>query len=147
MRMETVSDSSSPIVADPARSATAENSDVNQSLLSYSSLSGNDVVNQENEDLGDIKDCMLDMRTGRVCYAVLAFGGFLGMGEKLFAVPWTALSLDRENKRFVLNVTKDRLKEAPGFDKDAWPNMADPAWAESIHSYYGTRSDRDGPTV
>lgn len=147
MRMETVSDSSSPIVSDPARSATAEHSDVNQSLLSYSSLSGNDVVNQENEDLGDIKDCMLDMRTGRVCYAVLAFGGFLGMGEKLFAVPWSALSLDRENKRFVLNVTKDRLKEAPGFDKDAWPNMADPAWAESIHSYYGTTDDRDGPTA
>jgi sporulation protein YlmC with PRC-barrel domain len=88
-------------------------------------LVGNDVYNQKNEDLGDIKEIMLDMRSGKVGYAVLSFGGFLGMGEKLFAVPWNALTLDTKNKRFVLNVEKDRLKDAPGFDKDKWPNMAD----------------------
>jgi len=73
-----------------------------------------------------------------VSYAVLSFGGFLGMGEKLFAVPWNALTLDTKNKRFVLNVEKERLKQAPGFDTDKWPNMADQAWAKEIHSYYGT---------
>ena len=60
------------------------------------------------------------------------------MGEKLFAVPWNALKLDTENKRFVLNVERERLRDAPGFDKEHWPNMADQAWASKIHEYYGT---------
>jgi sporulation protein YlmC with PRC-barrel domain len=106
-------------------------------LMGANTLIGNDVYNHKDEDLGDIKEIMLDMRNGRVSYAVLSFGGFLGMGEKLFAVPWNALTLDTKNKRFVLNVEKDRLKQAPGFDKDKWPNMADQAWAKEIHSYYG----------
>ena len=107
-------------------------------FMSSSSLVGNDVYNLQDEDLGDVKDFMLDMRTGKVAYAVLSFGGFLGMGEKLFAVPWSALTLDTENKRFTLNVTKDRLEGAPGFDKDNWPDMANPVWADGIHTYYGT---------
>jgi sporulation protein YlmC with PRC-barrel domain len=106
-------------------------------LMGADTLMGNDVYNHKDEDLGDIKEIMLDMRTGRVSYAVLSFGGFLGMGEKLFAVPWNALTLDTKNQRFVLNVEKERLKQAPGFDKDKWPNMADQAWAKEIYSYYG----------
>lgn len=108
-------------------------------LMGANTLIGNDVYNQKDENLGDIKEIMLEVRSGRVSYAVLSFGGFLGMGEKLFAVPWTALTLDTVNKRFVLNVEKDRLKSAPGFDKDKWPNMADSSWAKSIHDYYGTK--------
>lgn len=107
-------------------------------FMSTSSLTGDEVYNLQDEDLGDVKDFMLDMRTGKVAYAVLSFGGFLGMGEKLFAVPWAALTLDTENERFTLNVTKERLESAPGFDKDNWPDMADPVWADGIHSYYGT---------
>ncbi|MHB8565071.1 MAG: PRC-barrel domain-containing protein, partial [Acidiferrobacteraceae bacterium] len=79
--------------------------------------------------------------------AVLSFGSFLGMGEKLFAVPWSALTLDTKNKRFVLNVEKDRLKQASGFDKNQWPNMADQSWAKAIHSYYGTKPYSDEPRV
>ena len=63
-------------------------------LMGADTLNGNDVYNEKDEDLGDIKEIMLDMTTGRVSYAVLSFGGFLGMGEKLFAVPWNALKLD-----------------------------------------------------
>ncbi len=107
-------------------------------MMGADTLVGNDVYNHKGEDLGDIKEIMLDMRSGNVGYAVLSFGGFLGVGEKLFAVPWRALVLDTENKRFVLNVEKDRLKDAPGFDKDHWPNMADQGWAREIHTYYGT---------
>lgn len=107
-------------------------------LMGAETLVGNDVCNPNGEDLGDIKEIMLDMSNGKVGYAVLSFGSFLGMGEKLFAVPWDALTLDTEQKRFVLNVEKDRLKDAPGFDKDKWPNMADPAWVNDIHAYYGT---------
>jgi len=114
------------------------------SLMGADTLIGDGVVNAAEEDLGDIKEIMLDMQTGQVAYAVLAFGGFLGMGEKLFAVPWQALHLDTVNKRFVLNVDKDRLKGAPGFDKDSWPDMSDLNWASGIHSFYGTEAGRSG---
>jgi sporulation protein YlmC with PRC-barrel domain len=107
-------------------------------LMSAGSLSSNDVYNRQGEELGKVKDFMLDMANGRVRYAVLSFGGFLGMGEKLFAVPWDALMLDTVHKRFELNVDKQRLDTAPGFDKDHWPNMADQTWANEVHAYYGT---------
>ena len=107
-------------------------------LMGANTLIGDDVYNHLDEDLGDIKEIMLDMDSGEVAYAVLSFGGFLGMGEKLFAVPWQALTLDTENKRFVLNIDKDRLEDAPGFDPNDWPDMADETWANEIHSYYGT---------
>jgi hypothetical protein len=108
-------------------------------LMGADTLIGNDVVNNQEEDLGDIKEIMLDMRNGRVCYAVLSFGGFLGIGEKLFAVPWQALHLDTVNKRFMLNVDKQRLKSAPGFDPDQWPDMTDANWISQVHSFYGTQ--------
>lgn len=108
-----------------------------RTVLSASTLSGDDVYNAKGEKLGSIKDIMLDVRDGKVCYAVVSFGGFLGMGEKLFAVPWRSMSVDTEEHRFVFDVAPERLKNAPGFDKDNWPNMADPAWAKSIHTYYG----------
>src|SRR5512133_502571 len=101
-------------------------------FMSASSLMGDDVYNLQDEDLGDVKEFMLDMRTGKVAYAVLSYGGFLGMGEKLFAVPWEALTLDTENKRLTLDVSKDRLETAPGFDVDNWPDMADQEWAHGI---------------
>ena len=108
-------------------------------LMGAYTLIGNDVYNLEDEDLGDIKEIMLDMDSGEVSYAVLSFGGFLGIADKLFAVPWSALKLDTANKRFTLDVDKEKLESAPGFDKDNWPDMADPTWQETIHSYYGTR--------
>ena len=117
------------------------------SLMGADTLIGNDVYNTQEQDLGDIKEIMLDMRTGRVSYAVLSFGGFLGMGTKLFAVPWDALKLDTANKRFVLDVSNDRLESAPGFDEDAWPNMADNSWAEGIHTFYGTKPYADQPRL
>src|SRR5689334_8029959 len=113
-------------------------------LMGADTLLGDGVVNGANEDLGDIKEIMLDMNTGQVAYAVLAFGGFLGLGEKLFAVPWQALHLDTVNKRFVLDVDKERLKLAPGFDKHAWPDMDDIQWANEVHAFYGTDPQRGG---
>ena len=93
-------------------------------LMGADTLIGNDVRNADGDELGEIKEIMLDVRSGRVAYAVLSFGGFLGMGERLFAVPWSALTLDPMNRRFVLNVDPERLKGAPGFDSDNWPDMA-----------------------
>ena len=68
---------------------------------------------------------------------------FSGLGDKLFAVPWKALTLDTANKRFTLNVPKDTLKDAPGFNKDNWPSMADKAWATGVHRFYGTPYEAD----
>jgi sporulation protein YlmC with PRC-barrel domain len=107
-------------------------------IMGADTLIGDSVVNGAEESLGDIKEIMLDMHTGQVAYAVLSFGGFLGIGEKLFAVPWGALHLDTVNERFVLNVDKARLKNAPGFDPGAWPDMSDTNWAKQIHTFYGT---------
>jgi sporulation protein YlmC with PRC-barrel domain len=115
-------------------------------LMGADTLLGEDVVNADNDKLGDIKEIMLDMHTGQVAYAVLSFHGFLGIGEKLFAVPWQALHLDTVGKRFILNVDKERLKEAPGFNKDSWPDMADMQWAKQVHTFYGTDPNRaDAP--
>ncbi|QJE01030.1 PRC-barrel domain containing protein [Massilia forsythiae] len=114
------------------------------SLMGADTLLGERVVNAYEVELGEIKEIMLDMQTGQVAYAVLSFGGFLGVGEKLFAVPWQALRLDTVQKRFILNVDKDRLKTAPGFNKDAWPDMADMQWANQVHSFYGTDPGRPG---
>jgi sporulation protein YlmC with PRC-barrel domain len=107
-------------------------------LMGADTLLGNDVYNKDAEDLGDIKEFMIDMATGKIAYAVLSYGGVMGMGDKLFAVPWGALALDTENKRFTLNVLKDSLKDAPGFDKNRWPSMSDKTWASGVHRFYGT---------
>lgn len=105
-------------------------------LMGAQTLIGDAVFNDEGDDLGDILEIMLDMRTGKVAYAVLSFGGFLGLGDKLFAVPWHALKLDTVRKAFVLNVTKSQLSNAPGFEKEAWPDMTDIAWVEKTHMFY-----------
>ncbi len=107
-------------------------------LMGAHTLHGNDVVNRRGESLGDIKEIMLDMHSGQVAYGVLSFGGFMGMGEKLFAVPWAALKLDPVRKCFVLDVEKDRLAQATGFDKDHWPDIGPmPAGPRASTSFYG----------
>jgi sporulation protein YlmC with PRC-barrel domain len=105
--------------------------------MDAATLSGDDVVNAAGEDLGKIEAIMLDVASGRIAYAVLSFGGFLGMGTKFFAIPWAALTLDAVEKRFALDVPVEKLENAEGFDKDHWPSMADPVWATRLHSYYG----------
>src|SRR5690349_11585050 len=97
-------------------------------VLSASTLAGDGVRNEAGEDLGKIDEIMIDIPTGRVAYAVLSFGGFLRMGNKLFAVPWNILRIDEDNKKFILPVEKSVLENAPGFDKDNWPDMADRTW-------------------
>jgi sporulation protein YlmC with PRC-barrel domain len=107
-------------------------------LMLASALAGTEVVNREGEKLGMLDEIMLDVPMGRIAYAVLSSGGFLGIGEKLFAIPWGALTWDTENQFFILDVSKDRLEQAPGFDKDHWPSTADQSWAANVHKYYVT---------
>lgn len=105
--------------------------------LSSSSINGTDVVNAQGENLGDIKDLMIDTNTGRVSYVVLSFGGFLGIGDKYFAIPWEAFSIDTDENEMVLNIPKEKLENAPGFDKDNWPTNANHTYLNEVYEYYG----------
>ena len=106
-------------------------------VLSAGALAGDKVRNSANEQLGSIEEIMIDIPSGRIAYAVLSFGGFLGLGNKLFAVPWSALRLDEREHEFVLDVDRKTLENAPGFDKEHWPDMAVRSFEESIHAHYG----------
>jgi len=107
-----------------------------RSVLAASTLAGDSVRNAAGEDLGKIDEIMIYIPSGRVAYAVLSFGGFLGMGNKLFAVPWSALKVDEDEKCFILNVDRQTIEQAPGFDKDNWPDMSDTSFGTEISSYY-----------
>ncbi len=106
-------------------------------ILSCSSMIGTNVRNQQGEDLGKIKEFMIDTRSGHVEYVVLSFGGFLGMGDKYFAVPLEAFTIDSEHEDFVLNVDRAKLESAPGFDKDNWPKTGDSDFTNRVYSHYG----------
>lgn len=105
-------------------------------VLSAATLTGDRVRNPAGEDLGKIEEIMIDVPAGQVAYAVISFGGFLGIGDKLFAVPWRALTLNERDHVFILDVDRRRLEEAPGFDRDNWPDMADPSWGAQIDEFY-----------
>lgn len=106
-------------------------------IMAAGTLAGDNVVNGKGEDLGEIKEIMIDVPSGQVAYAVLSLGGVFGIGDRLYAIPWHALTLDADRKCFVLDVDAERLKAAPGFDKNHWPSMADSTWASEVHAYYG----------
>jgi sporulation protein YlmC with PRC-barrel domain len=108
-------------------------------VLGAGTLTGDRVRNNAGDDLGKIEEIMIDLETGRVAYAVLSFGGFLGIGDKLFMVPWGAMTVDQSAHQFVLDVQRAQLEKAPGFDKDNWPDMADPDYGREVHSHYGQK--------
>lgn len=105
--------------------------------LSASSIIGDAVENTAGETLGKIEELMIDVEQGRIAYAVLSFGGFLGLGDKLFAIPWNSLRASSTEHKFILDADKTTLEAAPGFDKDNWPDMADASWGNDIHRFYG----------
>jgi sporulation protein YlmC with PRC-barrel domain len=112
--------------------------DVPWTLVKGTQFIGADVENTTGEDLGDIKDVVIDRSSGRIAYAVVSFGGFLGLGEKLFAVPWGAFSQPTADKNsFILAVDQERLKNAPGFDQNNWPQMGSRDWVTNLYTYYG----------
>jgi PRC-barrel domain protein len=104
------------------------------------SIIGMRVMNNQRDDLGRIEDIVVDTRDSRVNYAILSFGGVLGVGDKHFAIPWQALVFDLSEKVAVLNIDRDRLANAPGFDRENWPDVTDAGWASSVNDYYGRES-------
>jgi sporulation protein YlmC with PRC-barrel domain len=122
---------------DGAERAPAHDPKNNRPVLAASTIAGDRVRNGAGEDLGTIEEVMLDVPTGRIAYAVISFGGFLGIGDKLFAVPWKALRINTTEHEFILDVPKQTLEAAPGFDKNNWPDMADPEFSGPLHEFYG----------
>lgn len=106
------------------------------SPVKASKIIGTGVVNPQGDGLGNIKELVVDPVTGRVAYAVVAFGGFLSMGEKLFAIPFTAFSYRVSQNEYVLDISKERLEAAPGFDADHWPAFTDEKWNRHVYKYY-----------
>lgn len=113
-----------------------------------SELIGMNIVNFEGESLGEINDLVIDANSGRVRYAAVQYGGFLGLGDKLFAVPFEAFEVrpeadDPDNMLLVLNVNQEQLEGAQGFDDEHWPNFADPTFTSEVDKRYGVeRRDR-----
>jgi sporulation protein YlmC with PRC-barrel domain len=106
-------------------------------ILSISEIKGTDVRDLEDNDLGEIEDVKIDLASGSIVYAVLSFGGFLGLGEKLFPIPWQALKRDEGSLCFFLDVPKEVLEEAPGYDEDDLPKMCDHTFINGVHTHYG----------
>jgi sporulation protein YlmC with PRC-barrel domain len=121
-----------------AAQQSADESGMTSPLHRASEMIGTAVENPQGENLGKIEEIVIDPADDSVAYAVLSFGGFLGLGEKYFAVPWNALQHKGEDgAEVVLDVDKERLENAPGFNKNDWPDMANRSWGKEIHAYYG----------
>lgn len=116
-----------------------KNRDVPGDVVKSDEVIGRKVKNPQDENLGKIEEIVLDKKNGLVRYVVLSHDGFLGMGDKFTALPWSIFKYDPNEECFILNVDKEKIKNAPSFDKDNWPNMSDRTWGEKVYSYYGER--------
>jgi hypothetical protein len=94
---------------------------------------GSSVVTPDGESLGDIRDIVLDPRTGKVNYCVVSFGGFMGIGRKLFAIPYCAFGYDLSANEYVLDISKKHMLAQPGFDANQWPIFVDEQWRGGMH--------------
>jgi sporulation protein YlmC with PRC-barrel domain len=112
-----------------------------------SNLVGMPVKNSRGEDVGTIEEIVIDLDRNRLVYAALSFGGFLGVGSKVFAIPWEAMSLkfDERNTYFLLDVDREKLKAAPGFPRENWPDLSDPNWAKEIDAFYRDKEEAKKP--
>ena len=108
-------------------------------LIASDKVEGTAVYNRNGDRLGSVYNFMVNKRSGQVAYAVLSFGGFLGMGEKRFAIPFEALKLDATREHFTLDVDKDKLKNAPGFDKNHPPQASDRTWGAEVYKFYAIK--------
>jgi sporulation protein YlmC with PRC-barrel domain len=106
--------------------------------LTAKSIIGDAIENPEGERLGTIDNLMINVRTGEIEYVVVEFGSFLGIGGKLFAIPFRELRLNPDAQVFILNRDKEYLKESPGFDKTHWPETNDHTYFDNVKLYYGS---------
>lgn len=110
-------------------------------LISSDKVAGTSVENANGDNLGHIRDVMIDKISGQVGYAVLKYGSVLGMGGKLFALPWDVLEYDTERGAYVVDIPVEQLRGGPSFDEGNEPNWSDPVYNKSLHTYYGSEAD------
>lgn len=115
-----------------------EHRDETTSLISAEKVAGTNVYNTAGDSLGEIEDVMIDKRSGKIAYAVMSFGGFLGMGERYHPLPWNTLKYDTNQGGYVVGLTKEQLKGAPTYGRDESPAWGDRAYEQGIHDYYKT---------
>jgi sporulation protein YlmC with PRC-barrel domain len=126
-----------PETVRPERRHAARLSSPGRELVSATSLSGEHVLTRRGEPIGNVSELMLDVQRGRIAYAVVAHGGFMGIGERLHAIPWRALHA--EGDCLVLDAERSTFLAAPGFDKEHWPHTPDAAWHHALHRHYRCR--------
>jgi sporulation protein YlmC with PRC-barrel domain len=119
-----------------APTSTDVNKSETVSLIAASKVNGTSVYNPRGDSLGSIHDVMLNKRNGQVSYAVMSFGGFLGMGEKYHPVPWKKLSYDERLGGYVIDLDKRQLEGAPAYTATQTPDWADMNYGNSIDKYY-----------
>lgn len=103
------------------------------------SLRGTRVHNYGGEDLGKVDDFILDLERGRITYVIVSLGGFWGIGDRLYAVPWELFSIRPGELDLFVDIDKQMLQDAPGFERSKWPDMSDPAWDAAIHAHYAQK--------
>lgn len=106
-------------------------------FLGAKTLIGEEVIGKNGKKLGEIQELMIDMHNKKVAYVLMSFAGFLGMGERLFAVPFAALRNEAQKGQLYLDVDEENINNAPYIEKDYWPDMADKNWIREIHAFYG----------
>jgi hypothetical protein len=110
-------------------------------LISSDKVEGTSVHDTKGNDLGHLSEIMIDKISGKVGYAVLKSGSFLGMGGDLFAVPWDILKYDTRQDSYVIGIPLEQLKKAPTYKASSPPNFEDRDWSRGLHDYYGSRAD------
>lgn len=105
-------------------------------LIAADRVEGTAVYNRTGDHLGSIKTVMIDKTNGRVAYAVMSFGGFLGIGEKYHPLPWSILTYHRGQGGYVVDLDKRQLEDAPSYGASETPDYDDPAWGRKVHDYY-----------
>jgi hypothetical protein len=106
----------------------------NHNIISSNRVEGTAVYGADREQVGTVDHLMIEKISGKVAYAVISFGGFLGIGEGHHPLPWAALKYDTELDGYITGITEDQLRDAPEFSDDSW---SDPDWEKRVHTYYG----------
>ena len=120
----------------PTTSGAGVNADETDRLIASDKVEGTAVYNRAGERLGSVQNVMIDKFSGQVAYAVMSFGGFLGIGERYHPLPWRALTYDTRLGGYVVDVSRDRLEGAPSFGRDEAP-WGDPSYGRGVSGYYG----------
>ena len=122
-----------------ASTTTGTGSVATDRLIASNRVEGTAVYNRQGERLGEVYNFMVDKYSGQVAYAVMSFGGFLGIGESYHPLPWKVLDYDKRMGGYVVDLDKDKLRAAPSFSRDQTPDWSDRDWGTRVHDYYGVR--------